>query len=57
VKDYWVVDAYGRRIFVHRGPTLEGYGEITELNRDGAIAPLAFPDLTVKVADLPSGDR
>jgi Uma2 family endonuclease len=56
VADYWVVDAYGRRIFVHRGPTPDGYAEITGLDRDGEIAPLTFPDLTVKVADLPSGD-
>lgn len=56
VADYWVVDAYGRRIFVHRRPSPEGYAEITEFDRDGQIAPLAFPDLMVKVADLPSGD-
>jgi len=56
VQDYWLVDAYGCRIFVHRGPTPEGYGEITEFDREGEIAPLAFPDLKVRVADLPSGD-
>jgi len=56
VTDYWVVDAYGRRIFVHRRPGPDGYGEITQVDRDGEVVPLAFPDLTVRVADLPTTD-
>ena len=53
VTDYWVVDAYGRRIFVHRQPGPDGYGEVTQVDRDGEVVPLAFPDLTVRVAGLP----
>ena len=56
VTDYWVVDAYGRRIFVHRQPGPDGYGEITQVDRDGEVVPLAFPDLTVRLADLPTAD-
>ena len=56
VADYWVVDAYGRRIFVHRQPGPDGYGEILQVDRDGEVIPLAFPDLTVRVADLPTAD-
>jgi len=56
VTDYWVVDAYGRRIFVHRQPGPDGYREITQVDRDGEVVPLAFPDLTVRVADLPTTD-
>ncbi|OYX73789.1 MAG: hypothetical protein B7Y81_01395 [Caulobacter sp. 32-67-35] len=56
VADYWVVDAYGRRIFVHRQPGPDGYGEVTQVDRDGEVVPLAFPDLTVRVADLPTSD-
>jgi Uma2 family endonuclease len=54
VTDYWVVDAYGRRIFVHRQPGPDGYGEVTQVDRDGEVVPLAFPDITVKVGDLPT---
>lgn len=56
VTDYWVVDAYGRRIFVHRQPGPDGYGEITQVDRDGDVVPLAFPELTLRVADLPTTD-
>jgi Uma2 family endonuclease len=56
VADYWVVDAYGRRIFVHRQPGPDGYGKITQVDRDGEVVALAFPDLTMRVADLPTAD-
>jgi Uma2 family endonuclease len=56
VADYWVVDAYGRRIFVHRQPGPDGYGEVLQVDRDGEVIPLAFPNLTVRVADLPTAD-
>lgn len=56
VTDYWVVDAYGRRIFVHRQPSPDGYADIRQIDRDGEIAPLAFPELIVRVADLPTTD-
>jgi len=56
VTDYWVVDAYGRRIFVHRQPGPDGYGEVTQVDRDGEVVPLAFPNLTVRVGDLPAAD-
>lgn len=56
IADYWVVDAYGRRIFVHRRPTADGYAEVIESDRDADVTPLAFPDLVVRVADLPSAD-
>jgi Uma2 family endonuclease len=56
VTDYWVVDAYGRRIFVHRQPSPDGYADIRQIDRDGEIAPLAFPELIFRVADLPTTD-
>ena len=56
VADYWVVDAYGRRIFVHRQPGPDCYGEVLQVDRDGEVIPLAFPDLIVRVSDLPTTD-
>ena len=56
VQEYWVVDVEGRRLLVHRRPSAEGYLEVEEVGRDGASSPLAFPALSVKIADLPLED-
>jgi Uma2 family endonuclease len=53
VPDYWVVDAVGRRIFVHREPTPDGYGEVTEVPTGEQIAPLAFPDFVFTADEIP----
>lgn len=54
VPDYWVVDAVGRRIFVHRGPTADGYGKVIEVQSGGEVAPLAFPDFTFRADEIPA---
>ncbi len=53
VLDYWVVDAVGRRIFVHRNPTSEGYGEVSEVPAGGAVTPLAFPAFVFRAEEIP----
>lgn len=53
IQEYWVVDVVGRRIIVHTQPAADGYEKVTEIASDGQIAPLAFPDVVVRVADLP----
>jgi Uma2 family endonuclease len=53
IQEYWVVDVVGRRIVVHTQPAADGYSKIIEIASDGEIAPLAFPDVVVRVADLP----
>lgn len=54
VPDYWVVDAVGRRIFVHRNPTPEGYAEVAEVPTGGEIAPLAFPGFLFSANEIPA---
>ena len=54
VPDYWVVDAAGRRIFVHRRPTPDGYEEVVEVPTGGEISPLAFPDFVFKADEIPA---
>lgn len=54
VPDYWVVDAVGRRIFVHRAPTPGGYEEVVEVPTGGEISPLAFPDFVFRADEIPS---
>ena len=52
IVEYWVADVKGRRFIVHRNPTPTGYADITEHAADAEIAPLAKPDVRVRVADL-----
>jgi Uma2 family endonuclease len=54
VPDYWVVDAVGRRIFVHRSPASDGYGQVTEIPTGGEIAPLAIPDFVFRAEEIPA---
>lgn len=53
VPEYWVVDAVGRRIFAHRAPAADGYGEVIEVPTDGKITPLAFPAFSFRADDIP----
>jgi Uma2 family endonuclease len=52
IQEFWVVDINGRRLFVHRRPTAEGYAEIVEYYPDDMIATLARPEVSVRVAEL-----
>jgi len=54
VRDYWVVDIRTREIVVHRAPSDGAYGSVTIIRADEAATPLAFPHLSLKLADLPS---
>jgi Uma2 family endonuclease len=50
--DYWALDVRGRRLFVHREPSREGYGSVLEYAADEATAPLAAPHATIRVMEL-----
>ena len=52
VADYWALDVRGRRLFVHRAPTLEGYSSVLEYAAEESIAPLAAPDAVIGVQEL-----
>jgi Uma2 family endonuclease len=53
VRDYWVVDVAARKIIVHRDPRDGAYGSVFAALADEAVAPLAFPDLPLRLSDLP----
>lgn len=53
VPDYWVVDAGGRRIFVHRGPSDDGYADVSEFVAGEPVSPLAFPGFVFRADELP----
>jgi len=52
IADYWVVDILGRKLYVHREPTLEGYRDVMVYAEDEMAAPLAKPDVMVRVGEL-----
>lgn len=54
VRDYWVVDLPANRLVVHRSPSDEGYGEISVLEAEALAVPLIFPQLALRLADLPA---
>ena len=52
VPEYWIADTDTQTVDVCREPTAETYRSVQRFDRDSAITPAAFPDLTITVADL-----
>mgnify|MGYP001610262370 CR=1 FL=1 len=52
IPEFWIVDASGEAIEVHRSPERGRYREAERLPRDRTVIPLAFPDLVLSVADI-----
>lgn len=45
-------DLNGGRVVVHREPAAAGSRDVRALTRGHAVTSLAFPDLTIAVADV-----
>jgi Uma2 family endonuclease len=52
VPEYWVIDVRAPRLVVHRAPAGDLWGEIRTLGPAEPVAPLAFPDAVIRLADL-----
>jgi Uma2 family endonuclease len=52
IAEYWVVSVGDGWIEVYRAPEGDGYRERRRAEREESVAPLAFPDVTVAVADV-----
>ncbi len=52
VPEVWLVDLRELTLEVYRQPHLTGYGSTTLLRAGDKASPLAFPDVTIDVADL-----
>lgn len=54
LNDYWIVDVIGRRVHVFRSPDprLCIYQNVCDYGDDQTIAPLAAPQVSIKVSDL-----
>jgi predicted RNA binding protein YcfA (HicA-like mRNA interferase family) len=42
--EYWILDVNGRKLYMYRLPTPDGYHSESILAEDVTISPLAFPD-------------
>jgi Uma2 family endonuclease len=54
IAEYWVVDVNKARVFLHRGPSPDGYREVTTLDAEDELRPAA-PDLAgfaIRLADI-----
>jgi Uma2 family endonuclease len=52
ILDYWIVNLVDNQIEVHRDPTAEGYTSVEIKQRGDTIQLVAFPDVTIAVADI-----
>jgi Uma2 family endonuclease len=52
ILETWLMNLPADRIEVYRDPAPEGYRSITLVPRDGAVSPLAFPDVSIPCAEL-----
>ncbi len=52
IAEVWSINLNKLTVEVHREPHFTGYGSKTILRAGDTIAPLAFPDATVDVAEL-----
>jgi Uma2 family endonuclease len=52
IVEYWIVDLANDRLLVHRDPRDGAYQDIQVLTREDTVQPLAFPDLSIAVAEI-----
>jgi Uma2 family endonuclease len=52
VREVWLVDLTTARLEVHREPLGDRYADVRVLTRGERVAPEAFPDLSLDVAEL-----
>ncbi len=52
VAEAWLVDLRSQEIEVASGPSEEGYRRSIRVDRDGTVAPTAFPELSIAAARI-----
>lgn len=50
IADYWLVDLEQHHLEIYRSPSADGYGDRLILQPGETIAPIAFPDRPIDVA-------
>jgi Uma2 family endonuclease len=52
IQDYWVVSVADEWVEIHRSPEADAYRESRRVEPPDTVAPLAFPDVSIPVADI-----
>jgi Uma2 family endonuclease len=52
VREYWIVDLESEHVEVHREPAGGRFQHVERIDRDGRLAPAAFPDFVIRVTDI-----
>jgi Uma2 family endonuclease len=52
IREYWVVDVNGERIFTYREPSQGVFGVTREVRRGDSVSPESFPNIQIGIADL-----
>jgi Uma2 family endonuclease len=52
IPEFWIVNRARLLIELYREPEGDGYRSVSVVGRDGMVAPLAFPDLSISVAEI-----
>jgi Uma2 family endonuclease len=52
IPEYWLIDASAETVEVHRRPRPDGYAETRQGSGDAAVAPEAFPDVSLRLAEI-----
>lgn len=52
IPEVWIVNRAAARVEVYREPEGDGYRSVTLVERGGAVTPLAFLDLAIRVEEI-----
>lgn len=52
IREVWLLDLTMNQLVVHRKPEGRRYAEVQTIGPEGSIAPLAFPDLLLPLAEI-----
>jgi Uma2 family endonuclease len=52
IPEVWIANLRRDQITAHRNPVNGAYQDSVTIGRDGSLAPLAFPDLVIRGADI-----
>jgi Uma2 family endonuclease len=52
IAEFWLCVAADGVVEVHRGPSPDGYADVTRYGSGQAVSPLAFPDVSFAVTDF-----
>lgn len=52
IPEFWIVDLGHNRVLVYRQPGEDGYWQEFVVRSNGTLTPMAFPDITLSVAEI-----